>query len=168
MDSLSEEKSFLTQKVKIKKKYSNKEITYHHFFHQKTNIYPDNVIILHQFIFFFVKSEDYFKAKRLLKTLRTQLIDKKILIIRSETTLIKLLFSFFPDTYIHDITLNNAENTGKRLVKIIFLFYEDRGIAIGRSGDYINIVNNIFENFITLEKFDNQIEIKCDIVDLLY
>ncbi|TFG24297.1 MAG: hypothetical protein EU529_04790 [Promethearchaeota archaeon] len=168
MDSLLEEKSFLTQKVKIKKKYSNKEIQLHHFFHQKTKIFPENVIIHNQFIFFFVKSEDYFKAKRLLKNLRTQLIDKKILIIRSETTLIKLLFSFFPDTYIHDITLSIVENTGKRLVKIIFLFYEDRGIAVGRSGDYINLVNKIFENYITLEKFNTSIEIKCEIIELEY
>ncbi len=168
MDSLLEERSFLTQKVKIKKKYSNKEIQFHHFFHQNTKIFPENVIIHNQFIFFFVKSEDYFKAKRVLKTLRTQLIDKKILIIRSETTLIKLLFSFFPDTYIHDITLNVVENTGKRLVKIIFLFYEDRGIAIGRSGDYINVINYLFKKYIILEKFNTSIEIKCEIIDLEY
>ena len=168
MVRLLEEKSFLFQNVKIKKVFSNKEIHLHHFFNQTTKIFAENVIVRNQFIFFFVKNEDYFKAKRFLKKLRTLLTDKKVLIIRSETTLINLLFSFFPDTYIHDINLDVEENTRNRLIRVIFIFYEDRGIAVGRSGDYINVVNNIFENYITLERFENPLKIKCDIIDLEY
>lgn len=168
MDSLLEEKSFLTQRVKIKKKYSNKEIQFHHFFHQKTKIFPENVIIHNQFIFFFVKSEDYFKAKRLLKNLRTQLIDKKILIIRSETTLIKLLFSFFPDPYIHDIKIEINEENGKKFktITIYFLSFEERGIAIGRRGAYIKAVNEIFEKYIIYEKKALPINLKCKLITL--
>lgn len=160
------ENFFFSQKIIIKKKYSNREINLYNFFHQKTNVYPDTVIIQKQFIFFFVKNENYFKAERFLKSIRIQLLNKKVLIIRSETTLIKLLFSFFPDTYIHDITLSIIKNTGKIVIKVIFLFYEDRGIAVGRSGDYIKIVNEIFKNYVILEKTKEHIKIKCALINL--
>ncbi|MFX1259778.1 MAG: hypothetical protein ACFFAN_18150 [Promethearchaeota archaeon] len=165
MFSAIEEKSFFAQKVKIKKIFSNSEIKLYYFFHQKTKIYPNNIITIGRFIFFFVKGENYFKANRFLKTIRIQLKDKKVLIISSETTLIKLLFSFFPDTYIHDVRLYKKKNTGKRLINVIFLFYEDRRIAIGRSGDYIKIVNKIFEKYIDLENINDTIEIKCVFVN---
>ena len=82
-----EEDSFLSQKVRIKKKFYNKEINLYHFFHQITKTYPENIIVSNEFIFFLVKNEDFFNVKRFLTKLRAILKDKKILVIRSETTL---------------------------------------------------------------------------------
>ena len=162
-----EEDSFLSQKVRIKKKFFNEEINLYHFFHHITKIYPVNIIVCNEFIFFLVKNEDFFNVKIFLTKLRALLKDKKILVIRSETTLIKLLFSFFPDTYIHDIALHIVESTAEILITIYFIIYEDRGIAVGRGGKYIKVINYIFENYIVLEESDkNPIKISCDIVNL--
>ena len=162
-----EEDSFLSQKVRIKKKFFNEEINLYHFFHHITKIYPVNIIVCNEFIFFFVKNEDYFDTRRFLTKIRAKLRDKKILVIRSETTLIKLLFSFFPDTYIHDIAIHIVESTSEIQITIYFILYEDRGIAVGRGGKYIKLINYIFENYVVLEEFDkNPIKISCDIINL--
>ena len=167
MNSSLEENSFLSQKVRIKKKFFNKEINLYHFFHHITKIYPVNIIVSNEFIFFLVKNEDYFNVKRFLTKLRALLKEKKIIVIRSETTLIKLLFSFFPDTYIHDIALHIVESKAEILITIYFILYEDRGIAVGRGGKYIKVINYIFENYVILEEFDkNPIKISCEIINL--
>ena len=160
-----EVKSFLMQNLIIKKKFSNHEMNLYHFFFKITGIYPDNIIFLPPYVFFFVKSEYYFRAKRFLKSLRTQLSNKKVMIINSESSLIRLLFNLFPDTYIHDIILE-VNNKNTRIIKIIFYFYEDRGIAVGKKGNYIKIINKLFEKFINLEKNDKPLQVKCDIVDI--
>ncbi len=165
MISSLEKTSFLTQKLTIKKKFSNHEIKLYQFFFRVTEIYPDNVLFLSPYIFFFIKPKYYFKAKRFLNSIRTKLINKKIMIINSESTLLRLLFSLFPDTYIHDIILNTNENE-TRIITIIFYFYEDRGIAVGRKGSYIKIINQMFNNFINLEKNDMPLKIKCEIATL--
>jgi len=162
------------QKLKIKKKYSNNGIKLYHFFRNNTGVNPDNVIFISPYIFFFVSSEDYFKAKRLLKKIRTKLINKKVMIIKSESSLIRLLFSLFPDTYIHDIIVDINES-GTREITILFYFFKDRGIAIGRNGTYIKIINRIFDEYVYLEKkkqnkkhthYNTPIEIKCDAINL--
>lgn len=147
----------------MKKKYSNKEIKLHHFFNYKTNLYPENVLIRKGFVFFFVKTTEYFKSKKFLKSMRKELKDK-VIIIRAEKSLIKLILSFFPDTYIHEITLDK-DCTGKIIVNLYFIFYKDRGIAIGRRGEYIKLVNEIFKNDIELE-CDDDIEIRCHFCEL--
>lgn len=164
MISSLEVKTFLMQKLKIKKKYSKDEFDLYQFFLKTTRIHPDNVIFVPPYIFFFVKSENYFEAKRLLKKIRTKLINKKVLIIKSESTLIRLLFSLFPDTYIHDIIVDIKNGT--RLITILFYFFEDRGIAIGRNGTYIKIINRIFDEYVYLENYNTPIEIKCDAINL--
>jgi len=159
--------SIFSQKVKIKKKYSNIEINLIKYFFSKTRVYPENVIILNQFVFFFVNNKDYFQTKLFLNSMRKQL-EKKILIIRAEKNLMKLLFGFFPDPYIHDINVENNEYDGINMKTIIvyFITYEERGIAIGKSGDYIKAVNELFKKFVV---FDNQnilIRIKCELKEL--
>ena len=89
---------------------------------------------------------------------------QKVLIIKSESTLIRLLFSLFPDTYIHDIIVDIKNGT--RLITILFYFFEDRGIAIGRNGTYIKIINRIFDEYVYLENYNTPIEIKCDAINL--
>ncbi len=150
MLSSSTDEYFLYQKVKIKKKYSNKELILLQYFYEKTKIYPENVIITEYFIFFFVRGQDYFKA-RLFRALFRKNLESKILIIRAEKVLIKLLFGFFPDPYIHDLKLVINKNSGSKTVTIYFLSFKDRGIAIGRKGEYIKAINEIFEKFVLLD-----------------
>ena len=147
MLSSTADEYFLYQNVKIKKKYSNKELIFLQYFYEKTEIYPENVILTENFIFFFVKSQDYFKARLYLGSFRKYL-ESKILIIRAETVLIKLLFGFFPDPYIHDLKLEINKQSGSKTITVYFLSFKDRGIAIGRKGEYIKAVNEIFEKFV--------------------
>ena len=157
-------KSFLTQKVDIKTKYSNNEYYLYHFFHTITKVYPDNVILIAPYVFFFAKGEKYYKGKSKLNTIRKKLVNKKVMIVKSEPTLIRLLFSLFPDTYIHDVLLDVKED-GTRLITILFYFYEDRAIAIGRKGTYIKTINRIFNEYIYLEYNSTPIEIKCKAIN---
>jgi len=161
MLSLFETNSFFSLNVSMKKRYSNDELIYYRYFYQKTNVYPEHIIIIRNFIFFFVKNQDYFKAKLHLGSFRRNL-GSKVLIIRAEKTLIRLLFGFFPDLYIHDIVSRINKYTGTINVTIYFISFEERGIAIGRNGEYIKAVNNIFEKYITFEKDIDSIKIKCE------
>ncbi|MFX1340186.1 MAG: hypothetical protein ACFFDK_16365 [Promethearchaeota archaeon] len=155
-----EVKSFLTQKIKIKKKFSKDEFDFYHFFLEITDVHPDNVIFMPPYVFFFAENENYYKGKRKLKTVRKLLANKKVMIIKTEPTLIRLLFSLFPDTYIHDILLDIKEN-GTKQITIEFYFYEDRAIAVGRKGTYIKTINRIFNECIYLENKCTPIEIRC-------
>ena len=158
--SSSTDEYFLYQKVKLKKKFSNKELIFLQYFYKKTKIFPENVIITEHFIFFFVRGRDYFKARLFRATFRKNL-ERKILIIRAEKVLIKLLFGFFPDPYIHDLKLVNEQNDSKTVI-VYFLSFKDRGIAIGRKGEYIKAINEIFEKFVILEDVETPIKIKCE------
>ncbi len=163
-----DEELFFTQKVLLKKKYQNRELALHKYFWQKTKVFPDCVIVIKNFIFFFVSNKDYFKAKIYLREFRVELMEKKVLILRVEKTLVKFILSFFPDPYIHDIKLDIDEETGVRRIMIYLYSYEERGIAIGRSGEYIKVINEIlkdyvmFEEYATFKKYYIPIEIKCE------
>jgi hypothetical protein len=144
------------------KKYSNFEIKLHNYFHTKTGgIYPDFIIVIKQFIFFFVKNEYYFASRVFLDSMRRGMRSKKISIIRVESVLINLLFSLFPDLYIHDIELEMDDTSNQRGISIYFLTFKERGIAIGRGGEYIKSVNELFKNFIRFKNKDKPIDIRC-------
>ncbi len=158
-----DEKLFLNQYVTIKKKYYKEHITLHNFFNDKTNLYPVNILIRGGYVFFFVKTTEYFKSKKFLKPMRAK-VNNKVIIIRKEKTLIKLILGFFPDTYVHQITLDQ-DCTGKIFINLHFIFYEDRGIAIGRRGEYIKLVNEIFKEDIEKE-YPYDFEIRCNYCEL--
>jgi hypothetical protein len=168
MYSSLDEELFFTQKVILKKKYQNRELALHKYFWTKTKIFPECVIVIKNFIFFFVSNKDYFKSKIYHREFRQETGKRKVLIIRMEKTLAKFLLSFFPDPYIHDIKLEIDEETGKRRINTYLLSYEERGIAIGRSGDYIKAINEIFKEYVlfeeyaTFKKYYLPIEIKCE------
>jgi hypothetical protein len=149
----------------MKKRYSNNELIYYRYFYNKTNVYPEHIIIIRNFIFFFVKNQDYFKVKLHLGSFRRNL-GSKVLIIRAEKTLIRLLFSFFPDLYIHDIVSSINKYTGTINMTIYFISFEERGIAVGRNGEYIKAVNEIFDKYIIFEKEIDAIKIKCEFFQL--
>ncbi len=148
------------QILRVVIKFTNFEIKLYEYFLQKTGVYPQNIITIDNFVFFFVNNEDYFKAKDHIKTIRKELI-KKALIIRAENTLINLLYSLFPDLYIHDIKIEWNFYSGKREISINFLSFKERGIAIGRNGDYIKTVNDLFNKYILFQNDGKPITIKC-------
>ena len=73
----------------------------------------------------------------------------------------KLLFSFFPDLNIETIKIEYDNQSGKREISVYFLFFKDRGIAIGRNGDYIRAVNNIFKNYVMFGDRNSTVKLKC-------
>ncbi|MFW9972751.1 MAG: hypothetical protein ACFFDF_21375, partial [Candidatus Odinarchaeota archaeon] len=132
------------QLISLKKRYSNFELKLREYFFEKTKgIYPDFVVVIRQFIFFFVKKQHYFSSKIFLDSMRREISNRKIIIIGIEKTLINLLFSFFPDLNIDNVKIEYDSQSGTREISIYFLFFKERGVALGRNGDYIKAVNEI-------------------------
>ncbi len=150
------------QLVSFKKKYTNFELKLREYFFEKTQgIYPEFVVVIRQFIFFFVKKQHYFSSKVYLDSMRRELGNRKIIIIRIEKTLINILFSFFPDLNIENIKIEFDNQSSKREISIYFLFFKERGIAIGRNGDYIRAVNEMFENYVVFENQNAPLIVRC-------
>ena len=151
-----------SQIVTFKKKFQNEELCYLSYFFKITHKLPVNIIIRDKFLFFLVKNEDYFNARTYIKKNRYRLKNYKVLVIREEKTLLRQIFSFFPDIYIHDIQLDRDLISENMVITLLFIFDSDRGIAIGKNGCYINTINSIFNNVIDYQlnsKFN--IKIKC-------
>ena len=160
---------YFSQIVNIKKKFFNTELKFFKFFFEITNIVPVFVVVRNQFVFYFVKPRDFFIAKFFLRKLRYKLNGKKISIIRAETTLMRLVFSFFDDVYIHNVKL--IEKSNRTLIDVIFLFNKDRAVAVGIEGGYIKAVNYIFRNYISFDRSFNKfekdpVEIRCSKTNL--
>jgi hypothetical protein len=148
---------FYSMELSIKKIYSNLELNLYRLFYKKIRIHPLTIIVQRGFLFFFVKNEDYFKAKSRIKYIRYYLPNKKLLVIRLEKTIAKMVFGFFPDVYIHNLDLEIDKNTGDIIITVFLLTYEDRLIAIGAKGNYIKAVNEIFDKYIF------PVTIKCEV-----
>ena len=160
------ENLFFSQVISIRKMFSNIELKFLKFFFEKTNIFPLNVILTDKFVFYFVKPGDYFTAKSYLQKLRHIIKNRKILIIRAENTLIKLIFSFFDDIYIHNVRTN--ENSKRAIVDVLFLSNKDRAIAVGKEGKYIKTINYLIKNYISLKNSVKKtesipLELKCSL-----
>jgi len=167
INSIDSTDSLLNQRLHIKKKYTNQELLLHHYFFQYCKVYPKNIILISNFVFFFVNSRDYFNAKISLPLMRRQLKVKKLLIIREEKTLLRLLYNFFPDPYVHDIQVHRNVYSGKKEIIVGFLSFVERGIAIGCRGEYIKAVNTLFEKNVSFGKNKGfQVNIKCEVVKL--
>ncbi|UCD00438.1 MAG: hypothetical protein JSV23_05965 [Promethearchaeota archaeon] len=152
----------LYQLLSFIKKFSNYELKLYQYFYQKTaGIYPEFIIIINQFIFFFVRKENYFTSKICLNSIRREISSRKILIIGVERILINLLFSFFPDLNIDDIKIESDADSGKRKISVYFLFFKERGVAIGRNGDYIRAVNELFRKYVVFENNNSPLEVRC-------
>ena len=155
------------QKLTVKKKFSNRELLLFHFFYDSTKIFPRNVIIVKDIVFFFLDNEKYFEATSKLPYLRKKIQNRRIVLVREEVVLVNLVFGFFPDPYIHRIRIERNMNTGQIVIIVGFLSYEERGIAVGCKGDYIKAINNIFESYVTFADYQGfQVKIKCEVVCL--
>jgi len=155
------------QRLTIRKKFSNEQLLLFHFFHEITKVFPQNVVIVNEFVFFFLKNENYFSAKSKLPYLRKKFQHRKIVIVREEEVLVNLVYGFFPDPYIHTVRIERNVYTGKTDIMVGFLSYEERGIAVGCNGNYIKAVNEIFERYVIFVNSNGfQIRIKCDVVKI--
>ena len=144
------------------RKYRNYELKLRNYFYSRTEgIYPDFIVVVNQYIFFFVKKENYFNSKKHLDSMRREISQRKILIIRIERILVNLLFSFFPDLNIDTIKIEFNSKSGLREISIYFLFQNERGIAIGRNGEYIKAVNEIFKKYVIFENKNTPLQVKC-------
>ncbi len=151
------------------KRYSNFELKLHNYFYDKTNLYPTyiNVIKIEEleYIFFFVKKESYFEARTYLRSIRRDLKNKKITIIRADNILLPLIYNLFPDLYIYDIEIELNDLSGFYEISVLFLKdLNSYHIAVGRGGSYIKAINALFENYINFENSDMPIKIKCKVV----
>ena len=70
---MDDQNNFLHQKVNVKKHFSNRELLLYDHFYETTKIYPKNLIVLQNFVFFFVDGENYFEAKRFLHILQNNI-----------------------------------------------------------------------------------------------
>jgi len=157
----------LYQKLDMKKIFSNKELLLFHFFHDITKIFPQNVIIVKDILFFFLDNENYFEAKMKLPYLRKKFQHRRIVLVREEGVLVNLVFGFFPDPYIHNIRIDRNTHTGQIIIIVGFLSYEERGIAVGCNGDYIKAVNEIFDTQIKFAEYQGfPVRIRCEVVKL--
>ncbi len=155
------------QKLSVIKKFSNKELLLFHFFYDSTKIFPRNVIIIKDIVFFFLDNGRYFEAKSKLPYLRRKFQNRRIVVVREESVLINLVFGFFPDPYIHRIRIERNFNNGKIIIIVGFLSFEERGIAVGCNGDYIKAINTIFESYIKFADYQGfQVKIRCEVVSL--
>lgn len=157
---------FFSQIINVKKQFFNTELKLSKFFYEITNNFPECVIRIKEFIFFFVKPGDYFAAKFYIRKLRYLMKSKNFLIIHEEPTLIRLIFSFFEDTYIHNVML--IESPTGEIIDVLFLFNKDRAVAVGIDGNYIKAVNYIFRNYVTFNYPFNKIksypiELRCSL-----
>ncbi|MFX0009583.1 MAG: hypothetical protein ACFE9R_04660 [Candidatus Hermodarchaeota archaeon] len=90
-----------------------------------------------------------------------------MILIRAEETLIRLLFAFFPDPYIHDLRLERNLETERLEINVGFLSFIERGIAVGNNGAYIKAVNSIFQNYVICEENNGfPINVKCEVLRL--
>ena len=157
----------LYQKLDMRKIFSNNELLLFHFFHDITNIFPHNIIIVKDIVFFFLDNENYFEAKMKLPYLRKKFQHRRIVLVREENILVNLIFGFFPDPYIHKLRIERNIYTGKIEIIVGFLSYEERGIAVGCNGDYIKAVNEIFGTQIKDAEYRGfPVRIKCEVVKL--
>jgi hypothetical protein len=170
--NIIDENTFFRQIIEIKNKLTNNELKLFQFFYEQTDINLVNLIVDKNYIFCFVSQEDYFLAKRSIAKLRYKIskYKKKILIIRAEKTLIRLIFTLFQDTYIHDVRLI-LNNSNKIIILLEFLNEQDKIIAVGNKGSYIKTVNTLIDSYLSYHicsKISKKIpiEIKCGITKL--
>lgn len=162
-------KFLVNDHFKVKCKFNNQELQHYNYFNEltkKDSLILNNVIIKNGFVFFFINSRDYFKAKKYLSILRKRL-KRKVIIVRNEQNFIRMLFSFFPDTYIHDIIFSLDEEKKQLNIELFFLTGEEYGIASGTSGLYVQVVNLIFNRSIKNPNFKFSVNIQCKLTKTL-
>ena len=143
-------------------KFNNEELKHYNYFLEVVKldeILLENVIVIKGFVFFFVNAKDYFKTRKYLPHLRNKL-SKKVVIVRNEKNFTKMLFSFFPDAYIHDIKYSYNKEKSQIEVNLDFLTGEEFAIGVGSKGEYLKVVNSLFNNHIISQGLKIGVNIK--------
>ena len=161
----------LYQSLKIKpSKYSNYELKLHNYFYNKTQIDPSYIINVkiedEHFIFFFINKYSYFQAKDYLNSIRNDIKNRKVLIIRIDKILINFVFNLFADLCIDDVKIEINHMKGK--YEILIYFLKDLNtyhIAVGKKGCYIKAVNVLFNNYIDFINCKTPLTIRCRATD---
>jgi len=110
-------------------------------------IYPKDVVLINEYVFFIVRSEDYFRAKSLIRSVRRKLGNYKVQIIKAEKSFLRFLFNLFPDAYIHDINVKRNPIKEKTQIIFEFLSYEDRAISKLPNKEYFEIVSEFIKKY---------------------
>ena len=134
----------------MRRQLSNKEMRYYQYFHKRTGVYPTNVMRNKNYVFFFIKPENLFHAKKLLKKIRSDL-GKKVFIIRENISLIRMLFDLFPEIYISDVKSEFNKKTGMLYTILYISSYNERGGEVTLGTGYLTAVNNILNNYAVIE-----------------
>ncbi len=99
--NISYQDPILYQEVGINiNKFSNEELLYFKYFHEQTNVFPKFVLILYNFIFYFIDGKEYAEVNKYIDAFRRSIKHKKILFIYLEDVLVNLTHRFFPNIYI--------------------------------------------------------------------
>ncbi|MHA1764385.1 MAG: hypothetical protein ACTSYC_11625, partial [Promethearchaeota archaeon] len=141
---------YLGQKVEIKRRFTNNEIKLREKFFYLTKIQPDNIISINSYMFFFLEPENYYKAKRFIRTLKRE-FGKNIRLIRfmnKEDILLILITSLFSEIFINDYGYYFDAKKQMDTIVIETLTLQDRGFAIGKNGEYIKAVNFLLSNHV--------------------
>jgi hypothetical protein len=147
-------------------KYSNYELKLHKYFYDKTlGIDPTYIFNINiennDYLFFFINKENYFTARAYLRSIRTDIKNKKISIIRTDNVLIYLIFNLFPDLCIYDIKNEFNNKNGTYEISVYFLReLNTYHVAVGRNGGYIKALNVFFEKYVIFENRNTPIKIK--------
>lgn len=159
---------YLGQICEIERKFTNIELKISKIFYIITRIYFDAVISLPPYLFFFLKPDEYLRAKIFIKKLRNK-FDRKIRLIRfrnKEDSLLHLINALFSDVYIHDYSCYFDERKQMDTIVLKFITFEERGIAIGRNGEYIKTINHLLSNHIKYADRTKEVRVKCILTEL--
>lgn len=141
------------------KKFSNEELLYYKYFHENTKVFPESILLLNNFIFYFIDGAYYADVNDYLDKFRREIKHKKIIFIYMEDVLVNLIYRFFPNLFIYDLIIKNDNVIPEIIVTV--LSYKERSIAIGRSGTYIKMINKIFEDYIDFK--GDTVKLKCEV-----
>ncbi len=154
---------YLRQKVEIKRKFTNKEITLSKKFASYAKVQPDNIIFIEPYIFFFLEPDKYYKTKYFIQTLKKEL-GKKIRLVKfrnKRDTLLDLITSLFPEIFINDYGYYFDSNNQMDVIVVETLTLQERGIAIGRNGEYIKAINALLTNHALYDYRTKYVQIRC-------
>lgn len=111
-NKLNFSKHFFEQRVKVRRDIKTQGFdAFFEDFKRMSGIEPINVIYINEHLFIFLSSENYFQAKRRFTLFKKKFRFLKIFFLREEKNFFNLIFSLFPDAYLHQIKVDYKKQT---------------------------------------------------------
>jgi len=154
---------YLGQVTEIKRTFTNEELKIGEMFNKITKTNLEAIIPVSPYLFFFLTPDEYYKAKRFIRKLRAQ-FQKKVRLIKfsnKKDTLLNLITALFSELYIHDYSCYYDSIKGMDIIIIKFLTYEERGLAIGKNGNYIKTINFLLSRYVKYEDRSKEVRVRC-------